>query len=310
MCVGHNMTRAVVRLAIGVLSGPGSRFEQRRNELRQGFLGEAWSTFAYRFVVRCGGMNTSMRDHVMRPDVYCATADHREPRVRGAIYALVDWFSFALWAFPSALCIGKIDDDSFLNIPLCLQILRMLPEHQLWYAGAMYRWNYDLKRERLWGWGGMDCDTCVGPFTFATGSLMLLSVPLCRSFVRRSHSHLSVVRKWSDTHAVVYEDAWLGMQLRADGNNLTYYKLNTLLMDEDGFRVPTTLLSYHNRYKLGCRVFEMSAYYERVRRMSCTTHLHFTGTKARATSTCPGVVDLRNSAMRNKYSIPPCPVQS
>ena len=62
----------------------------------------------------------------------------------------------------------------------------------------MYRWNYDPSRETLTRWGGGACDTCIGPFQFATGTLIVLDRALCAEFIqkRMGERYLAPLDAW------------------------------------------------------------------------------------------------------------------
>lgn len=203
------------------------------------------------------------------------------------------------------------------NLPLLDTVLSALPDGPM-YMGAIYRWNYDLSHEILTRWGGGACDTCIGPFQFATGTLMVLDRTLCAEFIqkRMGERYLAPLDAWSSNHRTLYEDAWLGMILTLNQVNLTYYNTRLMHNDRDGFWVPTTLLQFHNRHKIGCRNRQLHAYYKV--RNNCRPRVNwqvarsFRGLRTltahpKPGAGCAGEVDLRNATVRASYGVSDCP---
>lgn len=303
-------------IAIGVLSGPGPHFVVRRAELRQSYFADRPPSVAYRFALRCGGLATPPPDATFS-DVLCTSVSHTLPRSQGVIRLLLAWYAHASRAHSSARFIGKIDDDAYINLPLLDTLLGALPDGPT-YLGAMYRWNYDPVHETLARWGGGSCATCIGPFQFAVGTLMVLDRALCSDLIekRMGERYLAQLDGWSMDHRVLFEDAWLGMILTLNRVNLTYYDTKLIHSDRQGFKVPTTLLGFHNRNKLGCRNRQLHAYYKV--RADCRPRVDWkVGRSFRGLRTlwahpetgagCTGEVDLRNATVRAFYGVAECP---
>ena len=119
------------------------------------------------------------------------------------------------------------------------------------------------------GWNG--CDACDGPFPFATGSFMALSAPLARavlSGIARS-GEIRRVHALPPKHTLFFQDAFIGQAvhrlaaLKPARLPIHVYSFDELSLDTDGFRVAPSLVLWHNRHKLPCRVTCLADYYNR-----------------------------------------------
>lgn len=112
-------------IALGVISATTPTGRRRRAAARDSWLRYVPETsFAIRFVLRCGGLTSVARSQLRAEDderrVICAddSIRAREGRHRGPLLALAWWLQHALMAFPSAMFIAKSDSDVFLMLVL------------------------------------------------------------------------------------------------------------------------------------------------------------------------------------------------
>ena len=174
------------------------------------------------FVVRSGGAPAGHaglleRERASFGDTLLADSiAWNESRVRGPVLVLAWWLQYAARALRHARFVGKVDDDAYLHAPDVEALLRQAsalgPSAHV-YLGVLtfYHWYPRIFEVTQHGWslgaalerpaarwcranalklaahveacGAEGCGRCVGPFVFASGFLVVLSLPLAASLV-------------------------------------------------------------------------------------------------------------------------------
>ena len=277
-------------LALGILSAP--NFISRRAAIRATWMrwpnvGEGQPIHAL-FVVRSLHAPTDLerslsREQTAYGDMLRVPVPHNATRVQGPVLSLVAWLQHAVQHFPQVRLIAKCDDDAYIQAPDLEILLRnmLARTHQAYiYAGklAWFHWHVAEFEHAGFGWHfsmasttGRACRSttersraCVGPFPFATGFLMVLSIPLAREL---SHSHLirqdaAALRRGGITkpdgrlQPQVMEDVWLGSLIfrsliRRDVVYVTLGEMKdkSLVSDEWGLQPSHSALLVHIRSK-------------------------------------------------------------
>ena len=299
------MTLPSPLLAIGILSAP--EFVQRRMAVRASWL--RWPEVterqvAARFAVRCLGAPVWL-EHLLQAetsqfaDVACLAVPHNETRLRGPVLMLAAWLAYAPRAFPSALFIGKCDDDSYLHIPRLLQLLGTVRGPPLVYLGKMawFHWFPDIFEHAGFGYertlannAGHTCrnvsssvarrfGTCEGPFPFAAGYLIVVSTllamkltasPGLQADVARLARAPSLRKLNGNLQGAVMEDVWLGSIIyRYFLGPVTYVTLGEgakddfpLLSDSWGLRTTRTAVLVHVRSKAAERLIALDDFFQ------------------------------------------------
>ena len=238
-----------------------------------------------------------LAENATHSDLLCTDVPENAGRLKGPSLLVLAWFSHASRLQPRSRFIACADDDAYLHLaPMgILDLLHRLPrgscgqgggtdaqrcdgsigssreknEDEYIYVGAMHGWsiNHTSFVFRNFGWDGCGAG-CDGPFPFATGSLMCVSHALAREVVSATAgAELATVYSLSPHHKLFFHDPFLGQaiyRLVPSGSRLPrldVYNLDPWAQDTDGFRVAPSLLIWHNRHKMPCRVLCLGEYY-------------------------------------------------
>ena len=246
-------------LATGIISAP--QFHGRRSLLRHSWLlspnvvPRSTAPVCAMFVIRSGGMRGSegallrREAHAHKDVLLLPAVAYNETRLRGPLLSLVEWLRFAAEHLSHATFIAKVDDDTWLHTadlarllahtstqfpppaPLYLGVhtyshwvpnLFDFVAHGLTFAGAERagRWCRVPDSTRR----SHSAVTCVGPFAFAAGYLIVLSSSVVSGLVsgggmaddasRLMRTRPSeMMSKHGRRMELIYEDVWLGSVL-------------------------------------------------------------------------------------------------
>ena len=215
-------------VAIGIVSAP--LFFERRMGIRSSWL--RWANVGRNapihvcFVVRAKDAPLRLQqlldaEATSYMDLLKISVNWNESRLKGPVLSLAAWLSHASRHYRSTPFVAKMDDDAYLHAPDLERLLRMAvgQRQSMLYLGklAWFHWHPDIFEQEGFGWtygqayeSGRRCRNatppavsapCTGPFPFATGFLMLLSMRLAASVVEGAQTdarHLaqtSAVRK-------------------------------------------------------------------------------------------------------------------
>ena len=316
-------------LALGIVSAPdyhGRRLAQRHSWMRWPNVGhDGEAQICGTFVVRAGraprGVSTALqREAVVHNDMLLATAiAWNESRVRGPVLTLAHWLQHAAAVLPHARFVGKLDDDAYLHAPDLERLLRAALSHSSspsrahiflgvltwyhWYAKLFdttrHGWSYSQAfsagaqcRSRalnLPSCGESGCGTCVGPFIFGAGYLVVGSRPLIESVLAAGGlvaeaaqlarlDPKAMVDKAGHRHVQVMEDVWLGSVIHRYPlpQPVRYISLiggrggNSLYVDQWDFRLTRTALVVHVITKQLDRFLAIHDYMRNRPRMHCS----------------------------------------
>ena len=271
-------------LSVGILSvDHHRRYGPRRAEQRFAWVDDAHSlapAVYCRFILRCGTFRMNplypavnytlssavLEENATHGDLICTPAPVDAGKLKGPSLSVVAWFEHVLQERPESRYIATADDDAYLHIGDLLHLVQTIPAQTHVYVGAMMGWSFHAPTYRFRNFGWTGCDGCSGPFPFAVGSFMGLSTPLARAVVDGTRDELLRVYALPPNHTVFYQDAFIGSAIhRLSGvrERIGVYDLDALYVDTDGFRVAPSLIVWHNRHKMGCRVQCLGEYYQK-----------------------------------------------
>ena len=265
-------------------------------------LGQLTTGSVYaRVVIRCGTWAMSpdykstnytpsaalLSENATHGDVLCTDVPENAGRLKGPSLGVIAWFAHVTHpSQPRSRFVATADDDAFLHLaPFgLLDVLRALPfsrdappgcrgascDDEFVYTGPIHGWsiNHTAFLFHSFGWnGGPGLD---GPYPFATGMFMCVSHALAKEVVAATApDELAKVYGLSPRHKLFFHDPFLGQaiyRLVPSGQSLPrihVFNIDAWALDTDGFRVPPSLLLWHNRHKAGCRVQCLGDFYER-----------------------------------------------
>ena len=240
-------------LAVGVISAP--EYVHRRMVLRSTWLGlpaHLEASVSTTFVVRAGHAPTKLQRQLASEVAQyhdllrVESVFWNETRLRGPVLTLAAWLQHAAAHISGARFVAKVDDDSYLHAPdLAAMLKPLVPSlpHAHVYMGTLtwYSWFAEQWDRCGFGWtwrgsenvghlcrnstwasarcGPRGCGPSVGPFPFAAGYLIVLSLPLVTEIAtsadlgdetRRLASAASLVTHKGFKHTQIFEDVWLG----------------------------------------------------------------------------------------------------
>ena len=253
--------RSNLLLVLGVISNP--RTPHTREWIRKSYFTSAADaanagTVLLRFVVGKRGLNTDderklQAEHAAHSDLeYIDASDFA---VRGGIFSCIDklfaWFPHAAGRWPNARFYAKADDDSYVDVPRLLGMLRPLSSTPNAYLGYV---QYDSLITDEWkhcGWSAgpvgaahafthgcpHDSNRAVGPFPFVVGALTVLGGDLAQ-WMRGSEYIRSLVAsgRASQSHPVKhwdcgYSDVTLGYALATSNQTVSLVSVRDAMRD-------------------------------------------------------------------------------
>ena len=317
-------------VAFGIISAP--EYIERRVGSRVTWL--AWPNvcrsgcpFSAEFVVRARDAPPSIdqqlqAEHNAHGDVLRIDVQWNETRLRGPSMSLAAWLSYATRAYSKVQCIAKLDDDAYLYTP-GLQVMLEDALHAASYPGYIYMgpmswfhwyptvfersgfgWTYTMAWEAGRGcrnrteaearckWRG--CGSCVGPFPFVSGYLVIIgklladelanSALLADDMTALERAGMLTTRTGGHQFKVM-EDIWLGSLLyrRPQLHPVNYIALSegneyALVSDGWGLKVTQSALIVHvkNHAKgkqlerfIATHAFKRSSFCQRAHRTLC-----------------------------------------
>ena len=297
--------RADPLLAIGVVTAP--QFTERRMGLRESWF--RWPNVGsgravvVKFVIRSASApqwldSQLLEEQQVYGDLLRVAVQWNETRLKGPALSFGKWLDHAVIAYASSRFIAKMDDDAYCHAPRLEALLHatvaQVSRSDRVYMGSVswFNWFPRVFERSGYGWGysmahknglycknltlatarcgGHGCGTCVGPFPFVSGYLVILSASLAIELqqstvmaddVRRLHVATSLVSRNGDPQVKVMEDIWLGSVLErhqlARGRTaapVTYVSLSegddrSFVSDEWGLRVTRSAIIVHIKGK-------------------------------------------------------------
>ena len=292
-------------LAIGILSVDSDSYQWRRTEQRFAWVNSAHAAAPLvhaRFVFRCGAplytpstsggwleeISDALRsENATHADAVCLDVPRDAGRLKGPSLGVVAWFDHVLREHAShrdnhildahhahLRFVATVDDDAYIHVADLLRTLRHRPAETspYVYAGAIVGWSFHAPtyRFRSFGWGG--CANCSGPFPFAVGAFLCMSLPLARAVVDGTRDEVLAVHALPRNHTLFFQDVFIGMavhRLARIDDAIDVLQLEHLAQDTDGFAIPPHLAIWHNRWKIRCRVLALGDYYDDARGYRC-----------------------------------------
>jgi len=253
---GIEESDASLQLVLGVVSN--QRTPATRDWIRQTYLAEAAKLdgVVLRFVIGRLGLNPDDRKRIRAErkrhgDVEMIDAsDFAEA---GGIFSCIDklfaWWPHAVRTWPNAAFYAKADDDSLVDVPRLLAMLRRAAPLQNVYAGYVQYDSFVTDEWKHCGWGANPIAAAhahrggcpgggraEGPFPFVVGAMTAMGADLARwfegsayvrDFVRRGRASQKERRHWD----CGYSDVTLGYVLSKSNVSVSLVSFRDAMRD-------------------------------------------------------------------------------